>query len=44
MINHVLMQNGSELKKIVPAVKQKFYFIAEFQNGESLTKRLKVMV
>lgn len=38
IINHVLMQNGSELKQIVPAVKQKFYLILEFQNGESVTK------
>jgi hypothetical protein len=38
MINHVLLQNGSELKKIVPAVKQKFCLITEFQIGESLTK------
>jgi len=38
MINHALMQNGSELKKTVPAVKQKFYLIAAFQNGESVTE------
>jgi len=34
----VLIQNGSELKKIVPGVKQKFYLFPEFQNGESLTQ------
>jgi hypothetical protein len=28
IINHVLMQNGSELEKSVPAVKQYFYLIA----------------
>ena len=38
IINHVLMQNGLELKKTVPAVKQKVYLIAEFQNGESVTQ------
>jgi hypothetical protein len=32
------MQNGSELKKIMPAVKQKFYLFPEFQNGESVTQ------
>lgn len=38
IINHVLIQNGSELKKIVPAVKQKFYLFPEFQNVESVTQ------
>jgi hypothetical protein len=34
----VLIHNGSELKKIVPAIKQKFYLFPEFQNGESVTQ------
>jgi len=41
IINHVLIQNGSELKKIVPAVQHKFYLFPEFQNGESVTQLAK---
>jgi hypothetical protein len=38
IINHMLQQNGSELKKSVPVVQQKCDLIAEFQNGETVTK------
>jgi hypothetical protein len=38
IINHVLVQNGSELKKIMPAVKEKFYLFPEFQNWDSVTQ------
>lgn len=38
IINHIDLLNSSELKEIVPTLKQKFDVNAEVQYGESVTK------
>ena len=38
IINRLRRENDSELMKSVATVKQKFRLIAEFQNGETVTK------